>query len=162
MFDEFLGVPAHPLAIHAPLVLIPIAAVVAVVFVVRSDWRRRIGWIAPAVVLVFVAMLFVAKETGQAAVDDDNVFGDVDRHRELADTTFMMSIVWLVLAVGLTAWDRWGGIDRARALSADIVVPPGDRIAAVLSVLAAIAAIVTTIWLLRTGHAGSESRWTFA
>jgi hypothetical protein len=29
-----------------------------------------------------------------------------------------------------------------------------------LSVLTVGAAIVTTIWLIRTGHAGAESRWT--
>jgi len=158
VFDEFLGVPTHPLAIHAPLVLVPIASIVAIVFAVRADWRRRVGWFAPATVLVLVAMLFVAKESGEAAKEAENVFGDIDRHQELANATFVLAIVWLALTVALAVWDRWGA-SRARALSADAVSSSPDRIGLALSVVTAIAAVVTTIWLLRTGHAGSESRW---
>lgn len=157
LFDEFLGVPAHPLAIHAPLVLVPIAAVAAVVFAVRSDWRRRVGWFAPATVFVLVAMLYVARESGEAAKNAENVFGDIDRHQELADTTFVLAIVWLGLTVALTVWDRVGA-RRVRALSAGVASSP-DWIGVALGVVTAVAAIVTTIWLLRTGHAGSESRW---
>lgn len=157
VFDEFLGVPTHPLAVHAPLVLVPIAAVIAVVFAVRADWRRRIGWFAPATVLVLVAMLFVAKESGEAAEDADNVFGDIDLHAELAEQTFVLAIIWLAVTVALTLWDRVGA-PRARALSAGVTSSP-DWIGIALGVVAASAAVVTTIWLLRTGHAGSESRW---
>ncbi|WP_040491561.1 DUF2231 domain-containing protein [Ilumatobacter nonamiensis] len=157
VFDEFLGVPTHPLAIHAPLVLIPIAAIVAIVFAVRADWRRRIGWWAPAVVFVLVAMLYVAKESGEAAKNAENVFGDIDRHQDLANTTFVLAIIWLLLTVALAVWDRIGA-PRARALSA-AVAPAPDWIGTALSIAAAVAAVATTIWLLRTGHAGSESRW---
>ena len=38
-------------------------------------------------------------------------------------------------------------------------VTPRDTIAQALAIVAAIAAVVTTIWLIRTGHAGAESRW---
>lgn len=158
VFDQFLGVPTHPLAVHAPLVLIPLAAIVAVVFVVRPDWRRRAGWFSPVVVFVLVAMLFVAKESGEAARDANNVFGDVDRHQDLANTTFVIAIVWLVLTVAVTVWDRVA-VPRARALSAGVLSSPPGWIGPVLSTITAIAAVVTTIWLLRTGHSGSESRW---
>lgn len=157
VFDQFLGVPTHPLAVHAPLVLIPIATVVAIVFVVRADWRRRVGWFAPAIVLVFVGMLFVAKESGEAAEDADNVIGDIDLHEDLAESTFTLAIIWFVLTLALAVWDRVG-VERVRSLSAGAATRQ-DRIGLVLSVVTAIAAVVTTIWLLRTGHAGSESRW---
>ncbi|MGA9279373.1 DUF2231 domain-containing protein [Ilumatobacter sp.] len=157
VFDQFLGVPTHPLAVHAPLVLIPIATVVAIVFVVRADWRRRVGWFAPAIVLVFVGMLFVAKESGEAAEDADNVIGDIDLHEDLAESTFTLAIIWFVLTLALAVWDRVG-VERVRSLSAGAATRQ-DRIGLVLSAVTAIAAVVTTIWLLRTGHAGSESRW---
>jgi len=158
ILDEFLGVPTHPLAVHAPLVLIPIAAVVAVVFAFRADWRRRVGWFAPATVFVLVGMLYVAKESGESAAAADNVFGNIDQHEQLADTTFVISIVWLGLTLALSLWDRVGS-DRVRALSADVVARRSDWIGVTLSVVTAVVAVVTAIWLLRTGHAGSESRW---
>jgi len=159
VFDEFLGVPTHPLAVHAPVVLVPVAAVVAVVLAVRADWRRRVGWFMPAGVFVLVALLFVAKESGEAAKEADNVFGDIAQHEDLANTTFVLSIVWLVLTLAVVIRDRMVGRGGASALSADALVPSRDHIATALAVLAAVAAVVTTIWLIRTGHAGAESRW---
>ncbi len=161
VFDEFLGVPTHPLAVHAPLVLVPIAAVASVVLAVREDWRRRIGWFAPAWVFVLVVMLFVAKESGESAVDANNVFGNVDQHQDLGETTFTLSIVWFVLTLAVAAWDRFGDPAGVRALSADVAARRSPWIAVALNVVTVIAAVVTTIWLIRTGHSGSESRWTF-
>jgi preprotein translocase subunit SecG len=159
VFDEVFGVPTHPLAIHAPLVLVPIAAVASVVLAVRTDWRRRLGWFVPAWVLVLVVMLFVAKESGEAAANANNVFGNIDQHEELAETTFTMSIIWFVLTLAVAAWDHFGVSMRVRALSAQAATRRTDGIGITLGVVAAIAAVVTTIWLIRTGHTGSESRW---
>lgn len=159
VFDEFLGVPTHPLAVHAPVVLVPIAAIVAVVLAVRADWRRRVGWLMPAAVFVLVAMLFVARESGEAAKEADNVFGDIAQHEDLANATFVLSIVWFVVTLAVAIRDRLAGRGIARSLSADASVRSRDDVATALAVLATIAAIVTTIWLIRTGHAGAESRW---
>lgn len=160
VFDEVLGVPTHPLAVHAPVVLVPIAAIVATVLAVRDDWRRRIGWVMPAAVFVLVALLFVAKQSGESAKEADNIFGDITEHEDLANATFALSIVWFVLTVAVAVRDRMAGRnDQVQALSSDAAAPTRDTIATVLAVFAAIAAIVTTIWLIRTGHAGAESRW---
>ena len=160
VFDEFFGVPMHPLAVHAPVVLVPIAGVVAVVLAVRDDWRRRVGWFMPAAVFVLVAMLFVAKESGESAKASDNIFGDIGEHEDLANATFVLSIVWFALTVAVAVRDRMAGRHGpAQALSADAASARRDTVATVLAVFAAVAAIVTTIWLVRTGHAGAESRW---
>ena len=159
IFDNFFGVPMHPFAIHAPIVLLPIAAIVAAVFVVRADWRRRAGWWMPAAVLALVGMLFVAKESGEAVLESGNVFGNVQEHQELADQTFVISIVWLVAAVALFARDLQLGRSDTASLSAATLAPSRDRIALGLSIVTAIVALVAMVWLIRTGHAGAASRW---
>lgn len=159
IFDEFFGVPTHPLAVHAPVVLIPFATIAAIVFVVRADWRARTSLVMTGLVFVMVAALFVAKESGEAAKEAQNVFGNIDAHEDLANTTFIMGLVWFVLTagVGLRDWtQRRAGI---QSLSAGSAVVGRDQVAFALSVLAAVAAVLTTIWLVRTGHAGAESRW---
>ncbi len=103
-------------------------------------------------------MLFIARESGEAAEEADNVFGDISEHKELADVTFVLSIVWFVLTLAVAVRDRMTR-PQAPALSADAAPQSRDTAATVLSALAAVAAIVTTIWLVRTGHAGAESRW---
>lgn len=159
IFDEFFGVPTHPLAVHAPIVLLPIVAIVAVVFAVRSDWRQRVSWAMAAAVAALAAMLFVAKESGESALDAQNVFGNVDKHQDLGEQTFIITLIWFVATAALFVRDRQMRGAEARALSADVVAPSKDPVALGLSIVAAIIAIVATIWLIRTGHAGAESRW---
>jgi hypothetical protein len=39
----YSGLPAHPLFVHAPVVLIPITIVAAIVFVIKPAWLSRYG-----------------------------------------------------------------------------------------------------------------------
>lgn len=159
IFDEFFGVPTHPFAVHAPIVLIPIVSIVSIVVLFRSTWRERASVPIAGLAVVMVGMLFFAKESGEALEESGDVLGDVDRHTELAEQTFTLGIVWMVVAVVaaiafLVVRRRTSSTLSAAAAGTDVswIVPA-------LNALAAIAAIVTTIWLVRTGHAGAESRW---
>ena len=166
VLDEFFGVPTHPLAVHAPVVLVPLLAVVAVVLAARPSWRQRVSWFMPLVVLSMAVLLWIATESGESAVDASNVFGNIDEHRELGQRTFQLSVVWFVVAVVSAGVDR---MTRAPAAQADAMVQgeqPAVAAAKVpasagtaLAALAAVVALVTTVWLVRTGHAGAESRW---
>lgn len=159
VFDEFLGVPTHPLAVHAPIVLIPLLAVVSVVVLVRRTWRERATIPLAGLSIVMVAMLFVAKESGQAAKDAENVFGNIDQHQNLANQTFIMGIVWLVLALAAGVAAVLQRRTTTPSLSAAAATVGRSQVVLILNVLATVALIVTTIWLIRTGHAGTESRW---
>ena len=160
ILDEFFGVPTHPLAVHAPVVLVPLGCVAALVLAVRADWRRRIGWVWPAIVFALVASLFVAKQSGEALEASGNVLGDVEHHTELANTTWIMSLVWFALVLGLAVAERLKpSRPSTRSLSADGVGGTADIVTVVWGVVAAAAAVITTIWLVRTGHAGARSRW---
>jgi hypothetical protein len=159
IFDEFFGVPTHPLAVHAPVVLIPIVAVVSVVVLFRQSWRERASVPLAALAFVMVAMLFVAKESGESAKDANNVFGNIDRHEELGNQTFVIGLVWLgfAIAAGVAVFlHRRNGVN---SLSAAAGQADRSQVVLVLNVLATVALIITTIWLIRTGHAGAESRW---
>ena len=54
----YSGLPAHPLFVHVPVVLIPTTVVAAVVFVFKREWLARYG-IALAVVSI-VAMSWMS------------------------------------------------------------------------------------------------------
>ncbi len=42
--DTVFGLPTHPLAVHGPVVLLPLVALATVVLAVRERWRSRAGW----------------------------------------------------------------------------------------------------------------------
>lgn len=168
VFDEFFGVPTHPLAVHAPVVLVPLLTIAAVVLVARSSWRRKVSWLMPTIVFVMAALLWVATESGEAVVASSNVFGDITEHKKLGERTFQLSVVWFVIALVSTVIDRAssgpdGGDDLAMAGDQPIAAAPKVPAAAAtgIAALAALVAVLTTVWLIRTGHAGAESRWVF-
>ena len=161
VFDEFFGVPTHPLAVHAPVVLIPLIAVASIAVLFRAAWRERATVPLAALAFVMVAMLFVAKESGESAKEANNVFGNIDRHEELGNQTFILGVVWLLFAIAAGVALFLGRRNPANSLSAATGEAGRSQVVLVLNVLATIAVIVTTIWLIRTGHAGAESRWKF-
>ena len=44
--DTFAGLPAHPLLVHAPVVLVPVVALLVILMIVRPQWLERFGWLA--------------------------------------------------------------------------------------------------------------------
>jgi hypothetical protein len=48
----YSGLPAHPLFVHVPVILIPAAVIAALVFMARPDWLGRYG-----IALCLVAIL---------------------------------------------------------------------------------------------------------
>jgi hypothetical protein len=159
MFDELFGLPAHPLLIHAPVVLVPIVAIAAIVLAAKSSWRRRAGWAPTVVMVVIVAMLFAARESGQAL--DDQLGGVVGLHETLGNQTFLISAVWLVVVVALGVVDRRATpAPETTAVSAAQVSGGADAASIVLAVASAVVGVVATIWLIRTGHTGADSHWS--
>jgi predicted membrane channel-forming protein YqfA (hemolysin III family) len=136
------GLPAHPLLVHAVVVLMPLAAVAVVLHVLWPTARRRLGIVTPllaGVVLVLVPI------TMRAGTDLARSFGAnplIERHRHLAHELPPWSIALFVVAVAVWGWRR----------------PP--RWAHVLLAVVAVAvAIGTTVTLLRVGDAGARATW---
>lgn len=158
--DTLFGLPAHSLLIHAPIVLLPIAAFATVVLAARPAWRARASWWMVAALFSVVAMLYLAKDSGEAfeAAFDGAV--DVDRHSDLANTTFVLTVLWFLAYTALVGYEH---MQRRRVPStAGAAGRAGEPIPAVtygLAALASVLAILATIWLIRTGHEGTDVVW---
>lgn len=145
LFDTVFGLPLHPLAVHAAVVLVPLAALGAVVMAVSPRLARRYGGlIVVAGVASFVAS-FVAKEAGESLASRVPVTA---QHAQLGD---VVPILALVLALGLIGFwlvDRGIPGNRSR--------PWWLRAAAVALI---VIAVLATVWTVRAGHSGAESVW---
>jgi uncharacterized membrane protein len=160
MFDKLFDLPAHPLLIHAPIVLLPIAAIATVVVAAKPAWRARASWWMVGALFVIVVLLFGAKESGEAlieAYDRANGEGavDISKHQDLAETTFLMTLAWFAVFGLLTVLER---VKRVRVGFLEAVasnIKDRQTVAAVAAVLG----ILATVWLIRTGHEGARSVW---
>jgi uncharacterized membrane protein len=147
---EIFGLPAHPLFVHAPLVLVPLLAVCAIALAAKQAWRHRLGtWFLGASAGVFV-LVFLAVQSGEEF--DKGLAGQVDvkRHEELAETTRLLTFLFVVGAIAMVVVDR-----RSRG-RADGNQQMFGRVAAGAT---ALLGILATVWMVRTGHEGAKVVW---
>ena len=62
----YSGLPAHPLFVHVPVVLIPITIVAAIVFVIKPAWFSRYGIALALVSIVAMSSIFLTMQAGAA------------------------------------------------------------------------------------------------
>jgi uncharacterized membrane protein len=150
--DELFGLPAHPLVVHLPVLLVPITAVGVVWCTFSARWRARLGWIVVGSAALTVAAVELALNTGEALEERVRETELVEDHAELADAMLPLAIAVLVVALGGMLLERW----RDRRPAAPGWVRPALAAVAVAAVLSAGAA---TVQIVRIGHSGARSVW---
>jgi hypothetical protein len=167
MFEEVLGIPAHPLIIHGAVVFVPLQLLGAVVYAFLPGLRPRVGWAVMALAVVGPAAAWVARLSGQAleqrmidnGVRDATVLGGINQHQDYGNKTAwaalalgVLTIVFIVL-VRRSAPAPAGGPAVSTSSSGSVVVEWVLRVA----VLAL--AGVTAYYVFKTGDTGSHLVW---
>ncbi len=166
MFDYFLGLPMHALVVHAVVVLVPLAALIALAFAGRPGWRRALRWPLVVGALVSGVTAFVAAESGEAlerrvAVTRASTtnFELLSTHTEWGDRAKIVCAVFLVVGVAAAFLLRAprGGVTGAGTGSGGAATRSGLQtgVAVVLAVVAVAALAVVAV----AGHAGSAVVW---
>ena len=158
------GIPAHPLVIHAVVVILPLAALGTLLVAARPVWRRNLGvW----VLLLAAAGVFavpVATRPGAQLAESLGGGGPlVAIHAERAETLLIPALIFLVLLaatvfVGRRADAAVDGPGAAHA-TATANVATLHRATLALGVLAALAGLVVTGLVVWIGHAGATAVW---
>ncbi|MGA9747770.1 MAG: hypothetical protein WBQ50_09995 [Nocardioides sp.] len=154
---EIAGLPAHPLIIHATVVLAPLAAVLVIVFAVwpRNRWLTR--WPAAVGAVVAVIVVWAARLSGASMLEANPALRQlVATHQERAELASLVVIGFTVLTLvgtwslgGPTALASGRGERESRVVVLDKVMP------AVL-VVAAVAMIASVVL---AGDAGARAVW---
>jgi uncharacterized membrane protein len=165
--SKLFGLPAHPLLVHVPVVLLPIAIIGAFLMVLSPSWRGRIGWlvvIAAGVSLLFVQLAIGSGEALEESVEDSVSSTEILKsHAHLGEALRPYAAVFFVAVLALMLYDRW----RARRAaagepSAIALAAKGtwrDPVMATVAVVVLVSAVLSGIWVYRAGHSGAESVW---
>ena len=159
MFDKIGNLPLHPLVIHAAVVGIPLAVLLAFLFAFPRTraWAR---WPLAIVLVGATGVTFVARQSGlalQAAlgIKGGNPVGDlIAKHYRLGNQLLYIMIVFTVIGllnVFLVSRGASGNEDDDAQQSA--VVRIG------LPVLLVLVALVALIWVVRVGDLGAHAVW---
>lgn len=113
------GIPAHPLVVHAVLVLLPLAAVGGLVIALRAAWRRRFGYVVLALTVVAVAAVPLATTTGEElqtalALPDNQL---IQKHANLGDELLPFALAFGIAVLLLVVTGRLADRERAAALA---------------------------------------------
>ncbi|NMH99612.1 DUF2231 domain-containing protein [Pseudonocardia acidicola] len=150
------GIPAHPLIIHCVVVLLPLAALGAIVIAVRPAWRRSLGVPLALITLVAVAAVPVAVLTGEQLQTALNGGGPlVLEHARRAHMLLPYAVAFGVLVL-VTVGAGW---------RADRTTEPGNgglvwrRTTTIAGVLAAVLGVVVAGLVVWIGDAGATAVW---
>lgn len=155
---QIAGLPAHPLLVHAVVVLIPLAALMLVVGSVWPAARRRLGILTPIVALVALVFVPLAKEAGEALERQVPESAVLERHTELGDQLLPWAIELFVVAAGQWLWFR---LQARRTDDAARTTRPGARVATIaIAVVAVLVAGATTYSVVQVGDSGARAVWS--
>jgi hypothetical protein len=148
MPDDILGIPLHPLVVHAVVVLMPAAALGTIAIAFVPKWRDIYGWLVLGITTIVFATVPIATQSGKRLRDSLTLGGPVVEkvrdHQAYGDRMIYAAAgLWLLLVVMLLLHrtGRRGGL---------MVLVAG------LAIVAALAALVLVVL---TGHSGSDAVW---
>lgn len=154
-----MGLPAHPLFVHIPVVLVPLAAVGVVIMVAKPAWWERYKWATLAVAGAGMIGAVVAAGTGEEleeVVEDTSSRALLRAHEEAGETArAVSSLLFIVLLVAVVVpW--WL---RRRATGSTSVEPP-RWLRVSMSVVLVVTAIGASWSVYDAGHTGAKSVWS--
>jgi hypothetical protein len=156
------GLPAHPLFVHVPVVLIPVTVVAAVLFMLRPAWLARYGIALSAASIVAMSSIFLTMQAGSALRRELNLQGSaaklISEHAHAAHILAIVYVAFTALAIVSFAAQRIsGGWPTGLALADRPLASAGAFKA--LRMLVVIVAIVCGYMVFRTGDLGAKAVW---
>ncbi|MBY8877314.1 DUF2231 domain-containing protein [Actinacidiphila acidipaludis] len=159
------GLPAHPLWVHAVVVLVPLSALVLVVCAAWPAVMRRTGVALPLLALVALASVPLATDAGESLQERVPETAAVEHHTEMGGDLLPWSVG--IFAVAVVLWVvhrgfvrrvvRAGGgqggtwVDRLSLTTAAVRV-----VAVVLALVVGVGAVVQ---VYRIGDSGAKAVW---
>ena len=156
--DSLLGLPAHPLLVHIPVVLIPLGALGAVLMLCPR-LRHALGWWVCAVVVGAGIATQLAISSGQSLEEYVRESDLVREHTRIGENIRPWLLLMFLALLGVMLIDqtmrRRAASDEARPEGRDLLQIAG----VVLTVLSIVFAAVSVYWVYRIGHSGSKAVW---
>ncbi len=149
--EELFGLPAHPLVVHAAVVLLPLAAVLTVVCAALPRARRHYAPVALGLAIVALVAVGLAQGSGEALEESVDETELVEEHTGMGERVLPWSIAVVVAAAAVTAIPV---LERRRPTI------PGRTITAVVVVLAVVAGAGATWTVIEVGHSGAKATWS--
>jgi uncharacterized membrane protein len=156
------SLPMHPLLVHIPVVLVPLAVIGALLILVHPAWMKPYGFIVVALAGAGFLGAMLAASTGEDLQETlessgQTISATLRDHVEMGDGVqafagvfFLVTAAW----VGFAWWRRRVGEEKATA-----TVKQPKLLNIILSVLVVLGGVAATWSVTAAGHSGATSVW---
>lgn len=158
MIDELLGLPAHPLIVHAAVIFGPLLVAAVFAYSLVPMLRRHIGWLVIALAVVGPATLWLARLSGEAfrerqirAGAQGELLRQISEHQNFGNwaawTVTVLGVLAVLLVLVCTAAGKKPATPGSRAVTYGLIL--------ITLVVGAAAGYYT----FKTGHTGATTVW---
>jgi hypothetical protein len=155
--SSIFGIPAHPLIVHAVVVLVPLTALGAIAVVISPWVRSHIGWLVAAMAALNVLLVPLAAGSGESLEERIDETALVETHAEMGEQL----LPWIIaLALVVAAFMVLARLASRRP--ADTAPPAwaGHTASIVLAAITVVAASGALVQVARIGHSGAKASWS--
>ena len=158
----YSGLPAHPLFVHVPVVLIPTTVVAAVVFVFKRDWLARYGIALAVVSIVAMSSIFLTMQAGAALRAALHLQGQaatlISEHAQAAHILAYVYVAFTAtLIVTFASLRISGGMPTGLGIVDRLLSP--KPVLTGLCVVLVLLSIGAGYMVFRTGDLGAKAVW---
>jgi hypothetical protein len=154
------GLPMHPLLVHAAVMLVPTATIMAILGSVWTAARRKFGIFTPIVSTAAAIVVALTMQAGEALSEKVRDTTLVEAHTEGGEA----AVPWLVLLVAATwlqwAWFAYGKKRYAEGTKAIVKSAAAKALAVVVAVLVVVGAVGSAVSVAVIGEAGAKAVWS--
>ena len=156
------GLPAHPLFVHVPVVLIPTTIAAAIVFVVKPEWFSRYGIALAVVSIIAMSSIFLTMQAGAALRSALHLQGQaatlISEHSHAAHILAIVYVVFTATLIVTFAAMRISGGKPTGLGIVDRLLSP-KPIFTGLRVVLVLLSLVAGYMVFRTGDLGAKAVW---
>jgi uncharacterized membrane protein len=158
----YSGLPAHPLFVHVPVILIPTTIVAAIIFVFKPEWLSRYGIALALVSIVAMSSVFLTMQAGAALRGELNLQGQaatlISEHSQAAHILAIVYVLFTaVLIVTFAAQRISGGMPTGLGIVDDLL--SSRSMLTALRVVLVLVSIGAGYMTFRTGDLGAKAVW---
>jgi hypothetical protein len=156
------GLPAHPLLIHVPVILIPLSVVGALACVAKPAWWERYGILLSATAIVAMSSVFLAMQAGAALEGALGLNGAeaslIHRHSHAAHILAIVFVAFTAVVILTFAAHRIsGGTPTGLGIVDRLLAPRTSYV--VLRALLVLLALGSAYMVFKVGDLGAKAVW---
>jgi hypothetical protein len=158
----YSGLPAHPLFVHVPVILIPTTIVTAIVFMAKPEWLSRYGIALSLVSIAAMSSVFLTMQAGAALRGELNLQGRaatlISQHAQAAHILAIVYVGFTAILIVTFAAKRISGGMPTGLRMIDTILSP-TAVFTALRIVLVLVAIGAGYMTFRTGDLGAKAVW---